>query len=379
MNKKDLYLDYAASSPLHPEVLRYMNSLYEKNLGNPASIHRAGVMAAVELEKSRDTIAKKLNCSPEEVYFTSGATESNNLAIRGLAQSHLLGNRKEILISSIEHSSVRQTAEDLEENFGFKVLIIPVSSNGLINMDELKKMMSERVLLVSIIHANNEIGSVQNLLEIGNLCKKHNIVFHSDGAQAFCKTELDIKSMNIDLYSISSHKLHGPRGIGALYVKEGLRIHPQNIGGGQESSMRSGTVPVELISGMAAASELFNSLSVSKLRSLRSYFIKILKDKIPDAVIHGASESCLPNIVNFAVPDLLGKTALHQLDQRGVRISVGSACHSGKKNPSHVLKAIGLSDDRAFEALRVSWGIQTENTDLDQFIDQLLLVRQLPS
>ncbi len=379
MNKKDLYLDYAASSPLHPEVLRYMTSLYEKNLGNPASIHRSGVMAAVELEKSRNAIAKKLNCSSEEVYFTSGATESNNLALRGLAQSHLLGSRKEILISSIEHSSVKQTAQDLEENFGFKVLTIPVLPSGLINIEELKKMLGQRVLVVSIIHANNEIGSIQNLKEIGLLCKAHGILFHSDGAQAFCKTPVDVTDMNLDLYSISSHKIHGPRGIGAIYIKSGLRVQPQNIGGGQESSMRSGTVPVELISGMSAASELYTSLSLSKLESLKEHFIKILNQKIPDAIIYGTTKSSLPNIINFAVPELLGKTALHLLDQRGIRISVGSACHSGKKNPSHVLKAIGLNDKEAYEALRVSWGVQTQVSDLDYFIEQLLLVRDLPA
>lgn len=377
MNKKELYLDYAASSPLHPEVLRFMTALYEKNLGNPASIHRSGVMAAVELEKSRLTIAKKLNCSPEEIYFTSGATESNNLAVRGLAQSHLLGSRKEILISSIEHSSVRQTAQDLEENYGFKVSVIPVSPDGLIDINEFKKMISDKVLMVSIIHANNEIGTIQNLKEIGILCKTQNIIFHSDGAQAFCKTVTDVTDMKLDLYSISSHKIHGPRGIGALYVKEGLRIHSQNIGGGQESSIRSGTVPVELIAGMSAASELYNSLSLSKLSFLKQHFYKTLKKSIPDALIYGSSESTLPNIINFALPGLLGKTAMHQLDQRGIRISVGSACHSGKKNPSHVLKAIGLSDEDAFLALRISWGVQTETSDLDYFIDQLLLVRDL--
>ena len=281
-NKKELYLDYAASSALHPEVLRFLNLLYEKNLGNPASIHRSGVMAAVELEKSRNIIAKKLNSETEEVIFTSGATESNNLALRGLAQTHLLGNRKEILISSIEHSSVAQTVKDLEDNYGFRVFIIPVDAKGIIKIDELKNKLGPQVLLVSIIHANNEIGSIQDLKEIGKLCKDHNIIFHSDGAQAFCKTPIDVKEMNIDLYSISSHKLHGPRGIGALYVREGLRIHPQNIGGGQENAMRSGTVPVELIAGMSSATELFNTLSISKLEELKRYFISILKTKIPE-------------------------------------------------------------------------------------------------
>ena len=376
-NKKELYLDYAASSALHPEVLRFLNLLYEKNLGNPASIHRSGVMAAVELEKSRNIIAKKLNSETEEVIFTSGATESNNLALRGLAQTHLLGNRKEILISSIEHSSVAQTVKDLEDNYGFRVFIIPVDAKGIIKIDELKNKLGPQVLLVSIIHANNEIGSIQDLKEIGKLCKDHNIIFHSDGAQAFCKTPIDVKEMNIDLYSISSHKLHGPRGIGALYVREGLRIHPQNIGGGQENAMRSGTVPVELIAGMSSATELFNTLSISKLEELKRYFISILKTKIPDAVINGDLSSSLPNIINFSVPGLLGKTALHQLDQRGIRISVGSACHSGKKNPSHVLKALGLSDEQAFLALRVSFGLQTQKQDLDYFIEELLEVRAL--
>lgn len=371
-NKRELYLDYAASSSLHPEVLGHLNFLYEKNLGNPASIHRSGVLAAVELEKSRNIIAQKIKCSPEEIIFTSGATESNNLALRGLAQSHLLGSRKEILISSIEHSSVRQTAADLEENFGFKVSIVPVDNKGHINLTALKNMMSERVLILSVIHANNELGSLQDLAQIGALCKEYNVIFHSDGAQALGKTPIDVKAANLALYSMSSHKIQGPRGIGALYVKEGLRIHPQNIGGGQENALRSGTVPVELISAMAKASTLFGDESSVYLRELNTYFRKILKDKIPNAIMNSPLEWTLSNIVNFSIPNLLGKTALHQLDQRGIRISVGSACHSGKKNPSHVLVAIGLSDNEAFEALRVSFGLQTKKEDLDYFIEQLL-------
>ncbi len=375
MTKKDIYLDHAASSSMHRSVLEHMISLHERHLGNPASIHRTGVMASLELEKARMTLAKKLGCSPEEIFFTSGATESNNLVLRGIAHQYLNSAKKEILISSIEHSSINQTAEGLKD-LGFIVKKIPVDSFGVINYQELEKMISPATLLVSVIHANNEIGVVQNLEKISRLAKAHNVIFHSDGAQAFCKVGLDVKRAGVDLYSISSHKIHGPKGIGAIFVREGLALSPQMTGGGQESGVRSGTVAVELISSMARASELYNSDSLSVLKNLHDYLTKELKEKMPAVKILGHHEQRLFNIINLHIPGLSGKTCLHEMDQMGVRISVGSACHSGKKTPGHVLMAIGLNETEAFETIRISFGIDTSKEELDYFVECLQKVRE---
>lgn len=367
---KQIYLDCAASSPMHPTVIDFLTAQFKKNLGNASSIHRSGVLASVELEKARAKIAAKINASPEEIFFVSGATEGNNLVFRGLAQSCHGQGQSEILISALEHSSVSQVAQQLEKE-GFKVRIVPVDNQGLIRTDELRKMISEKTLLVSLVHANSETGVIQNLQDIGNICADAGVYFHSDGAQAFCKTPVDVRNMKLHMYSLSAHKIHGPRGVGALYVSEKVKLTPQVFGGGQEGSLRSGTTPVELISAMAKATELFDEKALTHLKNLQNHLLKSLSAFCPNYRLHGSRSFHVPNILNFALPGLQGKHALKKLDEKGICISVGSACDSGKKKASATLKALGLSDNEAFEAMRVSWGLETKIEDIEDFMSVL--------
>lgn len=371
MSSQEFYLDHASSSRMHPKVHRALLELYEKKLGNPASIHRSGVMAMVELEKARMQIASKLNAKPEEIYFTSGATESNNLALRGLALSHRDSQRNEILISSFEHSCVKQAARDLAENYGVKVHYIKLQKSGELDWDHLNSLLGPKVLLVSVMHANNEIGTLQDLKRLGELCRLHGAFFHSDGAQAFCKTPVDTQLMNLDMYSLSSHKIHGPKGVGALYVREGLALRPQAFGGGQESGLRSGTVPVELIAAMGVATTLFNEEGLKKAQELADHFVHNLKVSLPSASLNAAGSEKLPNIFSVLLPGINGKELLKFLDQKGIRISLGSACHSGKTEPSHVLSSIGLSRHESLSTFRVSFGLETTTHEIDVLIGEL--------
>lgn len=375
MSKKEIYLDHASSSLLRPEVMSFMREIYEKRLGNPASIHRSGVLASLELEKARMILAKKINAQPEEIYFTSGATESNNLALRGLAMASAGSDKKEIIISNIEHSCVRQTAMDLEKNYGFKITQLAVNNQGRIDLNELRSKLGPNTLLVSIIHANNEIGTLQDLQSIGNLCREKGVVFHSDGAQALCKTNVDVESMNLSLYSMSAHKIHGPKGIGAIYIKSGLQLKSQALGGNQESAMRSGTVPVELVAAMGKAVQCYSEEDLLHLKDLEQYFQVTLKKEIPEIQMSTSDTQKVSNINNFSFPGLIAKDVLHFLDHNGVRVSVGSACHSGRKDPSHVLMALGFDTKRAFESLRVSFSFETTKSDIDELIRLLKLAK----
>ncbi len=369
MSNDEVYLDCAASAPVTDEVLQFLTQQYKKKLGNSSSIHRAGVQATVELEKARQKIANIIHCQPDEIYFTSGATESNNLALKGLLNNQLQTN-DEIIISNFEHSSILQVALSLAKQ-GIVIKKAPVNSEGLILIDQLEKLMTDRTKLVSIVHANSEIGVIQNLAEIGWLCQKRNIIFHSDGAQAFCKTSIDVQKMNLDMYSISGHKIHAPKGVGAIYIRNGLQVYPQLEGGGHESGMRSGTVAVETITRLAYAADLYSAEKIQKLKSLQNFLVQELKDNFPSLRIHGSLEFRICSQLNFAIPGLNGKTLLKALDAEGIRVSVGSACQSGKKSASATLKAIGLTDDQAFEALRVSWGLESTENDIIKLIQCL--------
>lgn len=367
---RQIYLDCAASSPLAPSVVDHLTAQFKRNLGNASSIHRSGVTAAVELERARAKIAAKINASPEEIYFVSGATEGNNLVFKGLAEGAEAREKSEILISDLEHSSVSGVARQLEQK-GFKIRTVPVNKRGLICTDELRKLVSKNTLLVSLVHVNSETGTIQDLHAIGDICAEANVYFHSDGAQAFCKTPVDMKQMKLHMYSLSAHKIHGPRGIGALYVSEKVKLVPQVFGGGQEGALRSGTTPVELISAMAKAIELFDEKALTYLKSLQDQVLHNLSQFCPNYRLHGDQDLRVPNLLNFALPGLEGKHALKKLDEKGIYISVGSACNSGKKNASATLKALGLSDEQAFEALRVSWGLETTREDIDDFLKEL--------
>lgn len=367
---KEVYLDHAASGELDPEVLRYLVSLYEKKLGNASSIHLSGVRGSREVELARSRIASKIGCSPDEVIFTSGATESNNLALHGFFAANRSAERNEVLISAIEHASVEQAAR-LLEGMGAQVQRIPVDRDGRVEIAVLEKLISQRTLLVSIVHANSEIGVIQDLTEISRLCRERGVAFHSDGAQAFCKTDFHFANGGVDLYSISSHKIHGPKGVGALIVRKGIQLRPLFGGGGQESGLRSGTLPVELIGAFAKAAEIWTSEDLSRILGLRSRLVSELMQLRSDVRFNGSLDARLATNLNFAIPGLPGKTVLQALDRAGVRVSAGSACNSGKKTPSAVLKALGQTDEEAYEAIRVSFGRNTTDADIDILLETI--------
>jgi cysteine desulfurase len=341
------------------------------NLGNTSSIHHAGVKANVILEKSREVIAAKLNCKPHEIYFTSGATESNNIVLKGILSQFSKGD--EIIISSIEHSSVFNLISFLSEK-GLIVKMVGVSRDGIVNFEELTRMITKKTKLISIIHANNEIGTTQDLIKIGRLCDERKIFFHSDGAQAFCKTHIDTKQMNLDFYTISGHKIHAPKGIGALFIKEGITLKPLFAGGTQELGLRPGTVALELASAFAFATGLYNTESLDSFSILRNNFNSELLEKLPTAIIHGGSSYCLDNIINFTIPGIQGKYLMRELDKLGIRVSLGSACHANMKTPSRILLSLGLNEDQANESIRVSFGITSELADLSALISAIVKI-----
>lgn len=380
MNKNkayEIYLDHAASSLIHPKVTDHLFSLYQMQLGNSASIHRSGVQANRVLETARIQLASQIGCSPEEITFTSGATESNNLVFFGLKDLASERKRYEILISSIEHSSIAKLTSHLEDR-GFTVKIVPVDRAGKLNLSILREMISDKTLLLSVIHANNEIGTIQDLRSIADICKTHGTLFHSDGAQAFCKTDLHFEKMGLDFYSLSAHKIHGPRGVGAVVIRKGLPLIPQLIGGGQENGLRSGTVAVELISAMAFATSLFSKDHLEDMRKMQMQLVQKLKELCPQLRVNGCMEHRLPSNLNLAFPGVQGKFLLQKLDHKGIRLSVGSACNATKKTPSNVLLSLGQKDSEVLEAIRISFGLQTTQTEIDQFVSAIKEILAIP-
>ncbi len=364
---RGIYLDHAASSPVLPAVAERLAELYRRGLGNSASVHRAGVGAATELEKARCELATVVGADPDELHFTSGATESNNLIISGALKLGSEAGRNELVVSTIEHSSVLEAAKAS----GAIVRYLDVNRNGLISHVQLNELVGMRTALVSVLHANNETGTLQNLHAIGDVCRRSEVLFHSDGAQALCKVSLDLRKTPVDFYTFSGHKIHGPKGIGGLYVRAGVVLPPLFHGGRQENGLRPGTVPVELAIAMATATHAFTADSRAHLANLKKRLQVALLESFPSVRFHGHESQSLPNILNFALPGGVAKDLLVALDARGIRASAGSACQSGKKTASHVLLALGLSETQAFEAIRVSWGIDTGPEEIDELVRSL--------
>lgn len=368
---KEIYFDNAATTHLHPKVLEHLIELYRSGVANSASIHHAGVKASMLLERARNTIAHKLGVSPEEIYFLSGATEANNLALKG-ACSHLLAG-DEVIISSIEHSSVQQVADELKRN-GIIVKTARVHETGLVDLSYLESLVNSKTKLISIVHGNNEVGVLQPLSEIGKLCSRNKILFHADGAQSFAKTQLDLSAEHVDIYSLSGHKIHAPKGIGALYVRSGVKLHPQLLGGKQEAGLRAGTVAVELASALGVATQLYTKEELNRVKQMKHKLVAALKTIDAKVSINGSLDNSLPTILNFSILGFSGKELLRELDKKNIRVSVGSACHSGQKAPSHVLMAMGMSEERAFEAIRLGIGLMTTDEEIEEFLGQLRLI-----
>ena len=355
-------MDHAATTPIDSEVVEEMLPYFTERFGNASSSHSLGREAKIALENSREKIAEVINSEPEEILFTSGGTESNNLAIKGVAHKSKKGH---IITSVIEHHAVLNPCRYLEGN-GFRVTYLPVDEYGLIDLKELENSITEDTILISIMHANNEIGTVQEIEKIGEIARERGVYFHTDAVQSVGKIPIDVKRLNIDLLSISSHKMYGPKGVGALYVKKGIEIEPILHGGGHEFGLRSGTENVPGIVGFAKAAEL--SLKGMNRESNR---LMRLRDKLIDGVLeiegsrlNGHPRKRLPNNANFSFGGIKGNL-LQDLDVKGILASSGSACSSHSSEPSHVLTAIGLSEEEANASLRLTLGRDNTEEDIE--------------
>ncbi len=378
-----VYLDNSATTPIDPAVVEAMLPYLMAKFGNASSIHFYGQEAKAALDKARHQVAALINARPNEIVFTSGGTEANNLAIRGLIEARQtrdgdIAATPHIITSAIEHSAVLNVCDDLEKQ-GVTVTYLPVYENGIIRLDDVKAAITDETVLISMMAANNEIGTLQPIAEIGKLVREmrgdgKKIWFHTDAVQAAGKMPLDVEAIGCDLLSISAHKIYAPKGAGALYVRRGVRLHPQNLGGHQERERRGGTESVPNIVAFGVACELAqNELkrSAEELIHLRNSFESKVGDMISDVVFNGDRENRLPNISNISFRSIEGEGLLINLDMQGIAVSTGSACSSGSLEPSPVIRALGHEDELARGAIRFSFGRFNTAEDIDQVIEML--------
>ncbi len=374
-----IYLDHAASAPTHPAVVEAMVACMLEVSGNASAVHRAGVRAALRVEAARTTIAQRMGADPKDLLFTSGGTESNNLAIKGLAMAD---DRRagHIVTTAIEHPSVLAPIRWLQAR-GFEVTILSVDQQGFVCPDDLRRALRADTILVSIIHGNNELGTVQSLTELGQLCREAAVPFHVDACQSFTKVPLDLAALTVDLVSINAHKLYGPQGVGALWVRPGLRLEPGLHGGGQEAGLRSGTINTAGIVGFAAATNLATPARLSKLRTMRASLVSSLAERLPAARLNGPAGAALPHVVSLTFPGQDGKALFQALNRRGFQLSVGSACKAGSTDPSSTLLATGMSETMARSTLRISPGYDTREEQIEGLLtalEELLPQNQAP-
>jgi cysteine desulfurase len=363
------YLDNAATTKVDKKVLKKMIPYFSENYGNASSLHMTGTEAKNALEKSRKIIAKSLNAKSSEIYFTSGGTESNNWALKGLFLANTKKNH--IITTKVEHDCVLNTCKWLEKE-GAQVTYLDVDKEGFVNLEELEKKINEKTLLVSVIHANNEIGTIQNLEEIGKICKKKKVFFHTDACQSYTKVPLNVKKQNLDLVTINSHKIHGPKGVGVLFIKEGINIEPLLHGGGHEKKLRSGTENIPGIVGFSKASTLLGNKDIKRMEKLRDKLIEEILEKIPNTKLNGPEGSKrLCNNVNISFTNVEGEAVGGYLENRGIFVSTGSACMSNTLSGSHVLKAIGLSDLEQNSSIRMSISKYTTVKEIDYVLKNL--------
>ena len=368
-----IYLDHAATTYVRKEVLAEMLPFFTEHFGNPMSVHSFGREVAKHVENSRETIAECLGAKPKEIMFTSGGTESDNLALRGFAYANSKKG-KHIITSSIEHHAILHTCEALSKE-GFDITYLPVDSEGFVDPKELEKTIRPDTILVSIMHANNEIGTIEPIEELGEICRQRGVAFHVDAVQSAGVLPLNLKELPVDMLSISAHKFYGPKGVGALFVRNGIRLKPILLGGGQERNLRAGTHNHVGIIGMAKALELAVSeqqeanLCISKLRDR---LIDGLLEKIPESRLNGPrGNKRLSNNVNVSIKYIEGEGMLLHLDMLGIAASSGSACTSGSLDPSHVLLAIGLTHEIAHGSLRLSLGKENTEAEIDKVLEVL--------
>ena len=359
-------MDHSATTPVAAEVLEAMLPFFSDKFGNASSLHAFGREAKEALEESRQKVARLLNADAEEIVFTSGGTESDNLALRGIAYKNRNSGRH-IITSSIEHPAILETCRSLEQE-GFSVTYLPVNREGLVELSDLERAIRPDTILISVMHANNEIGTIQPLEEIGSLAAERDIYLHTDAVQTVGKIPVDVEAMGADLLSLSAHKLYGPKGVGALYIRRGTKIQSLATGGGHEMGLRSGTENVPGIVGLARAADLAREEMAAegqRLTKLRDRLAGLVLQRVKEAWINGSMEKRLPGSLNFGFSYVEGESLLLYLDSKGVAVSTGSACSSHKLEPSHVLLALGLKPEECHGSLRITMGRSNSQEDVD--------------
>lgn len=383
--QKSFYLDNAATTPVDPRVLQAMAPYFNEAFGNASSLHGKGNEAMAAVEASRAKIASFLGCSSENVYFTSGATESDNWAILGLTRAILRDNsgfKPHIIISAVEHEAVIEPVRRLVKDGLAESTYLKVDKNGLVSPEDLKKSIKANTVLISVMLANNEIGSIQPLTKLAqviveaNSSRKRRILFHTDATQAPAYVECNVKKLGVDLMSLSAHKIYGPKGVGALYVGSGIKLEPLVYGGGQQQGARSGTYNVAGIVGFGKAVEIVSdkkerSEDIKRIKELRDYLVKQVLVKVPRSSLNGSLKDRLPNNASFIFPGVEGESVVLMLSRHGICASTGSACSSGSLEPSHVLLAIGVPIEHAHGSLRMTLGRFTKKSDIEALLKHL--------
>ncbi|MEA2088240.1 MAG: cysteine desulfurase family protein [Patescibacteria group bacterium] len=383
MKKKKIYLDYAATTPVDKKVLKAMLPYFKERFGNAMSIHYFGQEAMLAVDKARSQIAKFFNCFSKEIIFTSGATESNNLAIKGVSKFYFLKNKKKphIITTQFEHNCVLNSCKTLEKQDRANITYLPINKDGIVKLDSLKKAIKKNTILISIMYVNNEIGTVQPIKEIGKIIKQKNskrknkILFHTDATQGINFFDMNVKKLNIDLLSFSGHKIYGPKGVGALYVKKSTPIKSIQDGGGHENKMRAGTHNIPGIVGLGKAIEIIASQNKKKenkkMLKLRDYLIKKVLKEISGSYLNGSLVKRSPNNAHFRIDNVEGEAMLLSLDKEGIAVSTASACSVKDLKPSHVLLAIGLKQEQTHGSLRFTLGRHTTKKKIDTTINAL--------
>lgn len=369
---RQVYLDYSATTPVKKEVLDEMLPYFSEKFGNPSSLYAIGLQAKADINKARSQVAAAIGASEREIYFTSSGTEADNWALNGVAR----GNKSKgnhIITTGIEHHAVLNTCKALEKE-GFEVTYLDVDNKGRVNPADVEKAITDKTILISIMFINNEIGTIQPIKEIGEIAKKYQVLFHVDAVQALGNVPIDVKDLGIDLLAISAHKIYGPKGVGALYIRRGVVIPSYITGGAQENNKRSGTENTPGIIGFGKAAELaHNNLEehIKHVSSLRDYFTKEILSRIPDVDINGDMEHRHPGNINFVFNYAEGEAILLYMDAKGIFASTGSACSSSSFTPSHVLRALGLSADKTYSSVRFTIGDFTTKEDIDYAVEEI--------
>jgi len=373
-----IYLDNAASTAVHPEVVKEMIPYFDTQYGNPSSIHQFGRKAKNAIQKARKQVAALIGAEPDEILFTSGGTESNNIILYGISNIPLRTrstkkDRNHIITSSIEHEAILQPCKNLEE-IGCKITYLPVDESGMVDLPDVANSLTEDTIIVSIMFANNEVGTIQPIKEISELCKKYDVLFHTDAVQAVGKVPINVKELGIDALSVSSHKINGPKGVGALFIKKGIKPNPIILGGGQENGMRSGTENVASIVGFGKACEIAKEKlneNISHFQTLHSSILSKIVKEIPHVKLNGHTEKRIFNNIHLTFLGVNGEDLIIKLDEHGIAASTGSACSVHTQKASHVLKAMGFNHEQITGSLRISFGYMNTLDEVKQAVEVL--------